>query len=133
MYSRESASVIVAPLALLMKRGVPPTPRNARTGLLTPPGITFLARSNRAVDCGYLSFIGSSVFLMGESNWAGHSLQTSCEKSSVYGMICLTLVFTDRLKAQLRTIGGSFEFRTEPSHLTAGRRRRNQTIDGRGR
>src|SRR5262249_17206875 len=40
-----------------MNKGVPPTPRKARTGLLTPPGITPLARSNRAVDCGYFSFI----------------------------------------------------------------------------
>ena len=34
-----------------MKRGVPPTARNARTGELTPPGITRCARSNRA-GCG---------------------------------------------------------------------------------
>src|SRR5262249_51025508 len=76
-----------------MNSGVPPTPRNARTGLLTPPGITFLARSNRAVDCGYLSFIRSSgrwFVLMGESDRAGHSLQTSCEKSSVCVMIRVT-------------------------------------------
>src|SRR5262245_47736670 len=76
-----------------MNRGVPPTPRNARTGLLTPPGITFRARSNMAVDCGYLSFIrssGSWFVLMGESDRAGHSLQTSCEKSSVCGMIHVT-------------------------------------------
>src|SRR5512143_1669706 len=31
-----------------MKRGVPPTARNARTGELTPPGITRWARSNSA-------------------------------------------------------------------------------------
>src|ERR671912_2246576 len=30
-----------------MKRGVPPTARNARTGELTPPGITRWARANR--------------------------------------------------------------------------------------
>src|SRR5687767_12519819 len=29
-----------------MKRGVPPTARNARTGELTPPGMTRCARSN---------------------------------------------------------------------------------------
>src|SRR5260370_39670632 len=29
-----------------MKRGVPPTARNARTGEFTPPGMTFWARSN---------------------------------------------------------------------------------------
>src|SRR6476619_15301 len=31
-----------------MKRGVPPTDRNARTGELTPPGVTARARSKRA-------------------------------------------------------------------------------------
>jgi hypothetical protein len=90
MYSRPSASVIVAPAPRRMNRGVPPTPRNARTGLLTPPGITFLARPNSAVDCGYLSLIWSSgrwFILMGEPDRAGHSLQASCEKSSVCGMI----------------------------------------------
>src|SRR4051794_17634846 len=35
-----------------MNRGVPPTARNARTGELTPPGVTALARSNRATDAG---------------------------------------------------------------------------------
>src|SRR5258706_1660166 len=36
-----------APSARAMKRGVPPTVRNARTGEFTPPGITRCARSNR--------------------------------------------------------------------------------------
>src|SRR5262245_16227118 len=158
MYSRPSASVIVAPAPRRMNRGVPPTPRNARTGLLTPPGITFLARPNRAVDCGYLSLIWSSgrwFVLMGASDRAGHSLQTSCEKSSVCGMICVTPnqsqnfgnVFMPQNHKETKTRGqressflsshfyvsaspwlvqgGSFEFRTEPSHLTAERRRRN--------
>ena len=31
-----------------MNRGVPPTERNARTGELTPPGISVLARANAA-------------------------------------------------------------------------------------
>ena len=31
-----------------MKRGVPPTAVNARTGEFTPPGVTALARSNQA-------------------------------------------------------------------------------------
>src|SRR5262249_54677935 len=91
MYSRPSASVIVAPFADLMKRGVPPTPRNARTGLLTPPGISCLARSNRTEDCGYLLFIGCYSFVahgrwrpfcdkrlnFGKVlNWARHSVVT---------------------------------------------------------
>src|SRR5262245_16480344 len=36
-----------APSARAMKRGVPPTARKARTGELTPPGMTRCARSNR--------------------------------------------------------------------------------------
>ena len=35
-----------------MKRGVPPTARNARTGEFTPPGVTASARSNRACEAG---------------------------------------------------------------------------------
>ena len=33
-----------------MKRGVPPTALNARTGELTPPGVTACARSKSAAD-----------------------------------------------------------------------------------
>src|SRR5689334_16770845 len=33
-----------------MKRGVPPTPRNARTGEFTPPGINSDARANNSSD-----------------------------------------------------------------------------------
>jgi hypothetical protein len=35
-----------------MKRGVPPTARKARTGELTPPGITARARVMSASDAG---------------------------------------------------------------------------------
>jgi hypothetical protein len=35
-----------------MKRGVPPTARNARTGEFTPPGITRWARSNNSAEIG---------------------------------------------------------------------------------
>ena len=31
-----------------MNRGVPPTPANARTGEFTPPGVTAIARANKA-------------------------------------------------------------------------------------
>jgi hypothetical protein len=41
---------MVAPEALLIKRGVPPTPRNARTGEFTPPGINSNARAKSASD-----------------------------------------------------------------------------------
>jgi hypothetical protein len=33
-----------------MKRGAPPTALNARTGLLTPPGMTPCARANSFAD-----------------------------------------------------------------------------------
>src|SRR5687767_3520978 len=39
------------PWACSMNRGVPPTPRNARTGELTPPGMTSFARSKNESDC----------------------------------------------------------------------------------
>src|SRR5215207_8256653 len=35
-----------------MNRGVPPTARKARTGELTPPGVTCPARSNNCADTG---------------------------------------------------------------------------------
>ena len=35
-----------------MKGGVPPTARKARTGELTPPGVTARARASRAADAG---------------------------------------------------------------------------------
>ena len=35
-----------------MNRGVPPTARKARTGLLTPPGVTAAARVSSAWDKG---------------------------------------------------------------------------------
>ena len=43
-----TAEVIVAPRPDVMKRGVPPTDRNARTGEFTPPGVTSSALANRA-------------------------------------------------------------------------------------
>ena len=49
-YSLPSTSVSHAPCADRMNRGVPPTALNARTGELTPPGVTPRARSNRAVE-----------------------------------------------------------------------------------
>src|SRR3954465_2643147 len=50
MYLLPSISVTIAPSASLMKTGVPPTALNARTGELTPPGITFLAFANEASE-----------------------------------------------------------------------------------
>src|ERR1043166_2053910 len=50
MNVRPETSVIVGPLALRMNSGVPPTPRKARTGELTPPGISSSARSNSRAE-----------------------------------------------------------------------------------
>ena len=49
-----SAPKTFAPSAREMKTGSPPTARNARTGLFTPPGMTFSARSKREADLGSL-------------------------------------------------------------------------------
>lgn len=45
-----STSVTVAPFALAMKSGVPPTDRKARTGEFTPPGMIFVAARNSFRD-----------------------------------------------------------------------------------
>src|SRR3954465_3753343 len=60
-YVRPSTSVNVAPEADSIKRGVPPTPRNARTGEFTPPGINSTARANNSSE---LSRVSLSVALM---------------------------------------------------------------------
>src|SRR5437868_15210394 len=39
------------PCAISMNGGTPPTPRNARTGEFTPPGITSCARWKSVSDC----------------------------------------------------------------------------------
>ena len=49
-YSRPSTSVSQAPRPDRMKRGVPPTALNARTGEFTPPGVTAFARANSASE-----------------------------------------------------------------------------------
>src|SRR5690606_11042809 len=50
MYSLPSMSTRRLPSPFAMNGGTPPTARNARTGLLTPPGITLRAASNAAAD-----------------------------------------------------------------------------------
>src|SRR3990170_7712898 len=51
------------PSALATKKGLPPTPRKARTGLLTPPGITRCALSKSASEpCADMA-PGSSISL----------------------------------------------------------------------
>ena len=50
MYSLPSTSVMRAPLADLMNRGVPPTPMKLRAGELTPPGISSCEHANNSAD-----------------------------------------------------------------------------------
>src|SRR5674476_809186 len=45
-----STSRTADPFALSMKRGVPPTDPNARTGELTPPGIIVFASANSLLE-----------------------------------------------------------------------------------
>ncbi len=49
-YSVPSTSKRYGPCARSMKRGVPPTALKARTGELTPPGVTARARSSSAAE-----------------------------------------------------------------------------------
>lgn len=68
MKTLPSASVTVAPLAFEMNRGVPPTERNARTGELTPPGMTFCASWNSFFDVAVFSrgtLVSSSRAIVG--------------------------------------------------------------------
>ncbi len=50
MYSLPSTSMMRDPLPRAMNGGVPPTLRKARTGELTPPGMTLRAAANRASE-----------------------------------------------------------------------------------
>src|SRR5918996_232248 len=61
MYARPSTSQSRAPSPRAMKGGAPPTARNARTGLLTPPGITRAAASSNRLDSLMLELHGHEV------------------------------------------------------------------------
>src|SRR6202522_4092889 len=50
MYSFPSTSKMWDPTPRAMNGGVPPTPRKARTGEFTPPGISFWAQANSSAD-----------------------------------------------------------------------------------
>src|SRR6185437_11942337 len=50
MYSRPSVSQRREPFARSMISGAPPTARNARTGLFTPPTRIFSARAKRSLE-----------------------------------------------------------------------------------
>src|SRR5215216_6493525 len=63
MYEFPSASKMREPSPRSMNRGSPPTERNARTGLLTPPGIRFAARCIRRAERSMASIVLASTFL----------------------------------------------------------------------
>src|ERR1017187_3391733 len=65
MYSHPSTSMRREPFAWSTTRGVPPTARNARTGLSTPPTRIFCARSKSSAERGraFCSMAGSSAGL----------------------------------------------------------------------
>src|SRR5260221_13310029 len=58
MYSRPSSSTRRAPRPSRKNTGVPPTARNARTGELTPPGISRWDRSNSSLLRSYMGIRG---------------------------------------------------------------------------
>src|SRR5919197_5152920 len=69
-YSRPSASVRYGPLPDTMNRGVPPTARNARTGELTPPGVTTEARSNSDCETGASYGKDTAILTCVNGGWA---------------------------------------------------------------
>src|SRR6266567_224163 len=73
MYFLPSASQMCAPSPRCMKSGCPPTARNARTGELTPPGMTASARLNSSSDfdivkSGGLQELGQLHCVIGNQN-----------------------------------------------------------------
>ena len=60
--SLPSTSQTRAPLPRSTKKGMPPTERNARTGELTPPGMTFRAREYSWLDTVVCMIIASFLF-----------------------------------------------------------------------
>src|SRR3984957_11343704 len=68
MYSLPSTSKMCEPWPRAMNGGVPPTPRKARTGEFTPPGISFWAQANSSSDLLWFMDYGLSFF-------GDHSLQ----------------------------------------------------------
>src|SRR5437868_14274715 len=70
MYSRPSSSTRRAPRPSRKNRGVPPTAPKARTGELTPPGISSRKRSNSARLVAYL-VVGRSCVERGEGTRGG--------------------------------------------------------------
>src|SRR3990167_6388750 len=95
-----------APWARWTKRGVPPTALKARTGELTPPGITALARSNRgtlrsvfcvmgreakAFEAGLVVFVVGcgifGVFGLGPEHAVGHHMAHTGPETGVQAVV----------------------------------------------
>jgi hypothetical protein len=64
MNSLSSTSIIFEPIAFFTKRGSQPTDLQARTGLLTPPGITVWAFAKYDFDLSmFMGYFPPVVFL----------------------------------------------------------------------
>src|SRR5436190_13574698 len=83
-----------------MNLGTPPTPRKARTGELTPPGITFWARANQASDRS--DFMES--FLRGDARVArDHMLQEELHRDFLQRSVDVFLEAVTQAQVRLRT------------------------------
>ena len=97
-YSAPSASVRYGPFAETIKRGVPPTEPNARTGELTPPGISWRARSKSSSLRGWLEVmvpilsvqsVGAVQFWDADASRVATRGATSVPNSSIERIIAL--------------------------------------------
>ena len=97
MYSLPSTSQMRQPLPRSMKRGTPPTDPNARTGLLTPPGITRLARLKSSFE--------RSVLTVGLLGLAGESAGFACGVAQSHHGVALLAALVFLGLAWLRAVG----------------------------
>ena len=109
-YCLPSASVMVQPDALVTKKGSPPTPRNARTGELTPPGIRRRARDHRMLELVRLSCDEDieelSTGLIGMKKAGLESLILEALNSQLSSSIFLTDCSASTLNSSSRRISG---------------------------
>src|SRR5699024_12607056 len=85
--TRRSSDLRYGPFARVMKRGLPPTEAYARTGELTPPGMTDLARSNRASEAG--TGVGWRLLITGTHRDRKSTRLNSSHVSISYAVFCL--------------------------------------------
>src|ERR1700691_2836430 len=97
-----------------MKRGVPPTALNARTGEFTPPGMTAQASSNSFAEMAVPGTF-TSVPAAATAFTTGCSCRPECSKQC---LICLDMRPTDVLGTILREMSGA----TDRGDWQAGRR-----------